>query len=123
MRCLDTRCSATECPHQHQCNRCRVWKLTSAFGTKSAGRKAMCVMCSEKVKVQNAKKNPKWNAVNNPKWNDINNAKSQAENAKKRAEEASFPGFDVTAVAPQMIASATAAYKQAFPRPLCHQAH
>ena len=111
MRCLDTRCSATECPHQHQCNRCRVWKLTSAFGTKSAGRKAMCVMCSGKMKVKNAKHNPK------------NNALSQAENAKKRAEEASFPGFDVTAVAPQMIASATAAYKQAFPRPLCHQAH
>ena len=119
MRCLDARCSATECPHQHQCNRCRHWKLSSAFGTKSAGRKAMCVMCSGKVKVKNAKNNP----INNPENNPKNDAKSQAENAKKRAEEASFPGFDVTAVAPQMIASATAAYKQAFPRPLCHQAH
>ena len=108
MRCFDASCSATECPHQHQCRRCRHWLLPSAFGTKSAARKAMCVTCSAKMKVDNA--------INNAKWTAINNAKSQAENAKKRAEEASFLGFNVTAAAPPMIASAKDAYKQALAR-------
>ena len=37
-------------------------------------------------------------------------------NADKRAEEASFPGFDVKAVAPQEIAKAKAAYEHVLAR-------
>ena len=81
MRCFVAKCSATTCPHQHKCNRCTHWKLPSGFGTKSTGRKATCMICSEKQKVYNAKHNPINNAKNNAK----NIAKSQAERAKKRA--------------------------------------
>ena len=67
MRCSDAEYVATNCPHQHQCNRCCVWKLPSAFGNKPAARKKCCMKCSEKVKVNNAGTNPKWNAINNAK--------------------------------------------------------
>ena len=62
MRYLHAKCVATNCPHQHKCNQCNAWMFTSAFGTKSTGRKAMCMKCSEKLKVRNAKSNAKSNA-------------------------------------------------------------
>ena len=71
MRC---ECSAIDCPHQHQCNRCCVWKLPSAFGNKPAARKKCCMKCLEKVKLCNAKNNP------------INNAKTSAANLSKAIE-------------------------------------
>ena len=64
MRCS---CVATNCSHQHRCNRCHVWQSPSAFGNKAAARKKCCMKCSEKVKVNNAGTNPKWNAINNAK--------------------------------------------------------
>ena len=78
MRCPVRKCSATACPHLHECRRCAHWTLPSGFGTKPTGRKAMCMICSEKVKVYNAKKNP----INNPH----NNAKTSAANLAKAIE-------------------------------------
>ena len=99
MRCSDATCVATNCPHQHQCNYCKHWMSTSAFGTKPAGRKKCCMKCSEKKKVNNAKSNPianaKWNPINSLVNNPIANAKRQ-KRAREEAEEriAQFSPFE-----------------------------
>ena len=63
--------------------------MPSGFGTKPTKRKAMCTICSEKMKVynakhpdarkiSNAKSNAKSNPISNPIWNPINNSINNA---------------------------------------------